>query len=58
MPRGSGKTTLLIKESAKTGSPIVVSTRRRVDNIVHMANDMKLKNSRTSCCVKLDEWYL
>lgn len=43
MPRGSGKTTLLIKESAKTGRPIVVSTKRRVDYILHMANDMKIK---------------
>ena len=43
MPRASGKTTLLIKESAKTGNPIVVSTRRRVDDVLHMANDMKVK---------------
>lgn len=43
MPRGSDKTTLLIKESAKTGKPIITDTIDNVKYIVDMANDMGLR---------------
>lgn len=43
MPRGSGKTTLLIKESAKTGRPIITDTINNAKNISDMANDMGLR---------------
>ena len=37
MPRASGKTSLLIKESAKTGKPIITATCFAADNIRQMA---------------------
>ena len=40
MPRASGKTTLLIKESAKTGKPIITANCFAADNIRQMAKDM------------------
>ena len=40
MPRASGKTTLLIKESARTGKPIITATCFAADNIRQMAKDM------------------
>lgn len=43
MPRVSGKTTLLIKESAKTGRPIIAATQVAVRNIESMAKDMGIK---------------
>ena len=54
MPRVSGKTTLLIKESAKTGRPIIAATQVAVRNIESMAKDMGIKIpepiSATSWC--------
>lgn len=40
--RGSGKTTELIKESAKTGAYIVVSTRNRARNVFRSAKELGL----------------
>lgn len=40
MPRGSGKTTFLIKESARTGKPIITATGVDVQQIVDMAQEM------------------
>lgn len=43
MPRGSGKTTFLIKESARTGKPIITATGVDVQQIVDMAQEMGVK---------------
>ena len=43
MPRASGKTTMLIKESAKTGKPIIVTNSMMVDILAQRAKEMGLR---------------
>lgn len=43
MPRASGKTTLLIKESARTGKPIIAPTNYSAKYIAEQAMEMGLK---------------
>lgn len=43
MPRVSGKTTLLIKESARTGKPIVCANSRIAANIEYQASKLRYK---------------
>ena len=43
MPRASGKTTMLIKESAKTGKPIIVANSMMVNILEQQAKEMGVK---------------
>ena len=43
MPRASGKTTLLIKESVKTGKPIVCANSRIAEDIEYQASRLRYK---------------
>lgn len=56
MPRASGKTTLLIKESAKTGRPIIEPTTAQARYVAQQANEMGLTIPEPLSVSQFENW--